>query len=167
MFHIQTKLRLLYHDLKFLHKNRSRLKSRLLGVRLDTLELSLGIFILSWAVARGSFRQWKRQRSSPRRWRRFPNQPVDRSPPRVPRLLQLPGDPLGPLAVGAVVADEEVFHRTPLAKHYNEFGIKRIRSKTCTELVGSLGFRRVTVLESPTRWGCSAANPNHLGPPAR
>ncbi len=32
---------------------------------------------------------------------------------------------------------------------------------------GSLGFRRVTVSESPTRWGCGAANPNKLGTPAR
>ena len=47
---------------------------------------------------------------------RFPDQPVDRSPPCVPHLLQLPGDPLGPGAVSAVATDEEVFHRDLLVQ---------------------------------------------------
>lgn len=34
------------------------------------------------------------------------------------------------------------------------------------ENTGSLGFRGVTVSESPTRWECGAANPNKLGTPA-
>ena len=33
--------------------------------------------------------------------------------------------------------------------------------------MGSLGFRRGTVSESPTCWGDGAANPNKLGTPAR
>jgi len=39
-----------------------------------------------------------------------------------------------------------------LPKHYN---------------IGSLGFRRVKVLNSPTCWGCGAKNPNKFGTPMR
>jgi hypothetical protein len=35
------------------------------------------------------------------------------------------------------------------------------------QLVGSLGFRMVRVMDSPTCWGCGAKNPNKFGSPIR
>ena len=39
--------------------------------------------------------------------------------------------------------------------------------RNATDIAGSLGFRRVTVSESPTCWGRGATNPNKLGTPVR
>jgi len=62
-----------------------------------------------------------------------------------------------------------------LPEHNSEFEIKRIRGRNSFPSTssgqaflnsGSLGFRRVTVSESPTCWGEGAATPNKLGTPA-
>ena len=86
----------------------------------------------------------------------------------------------GTLARHATIRAELSRHRDELDGQANLFGhCFRLQSVACrlkehhTEVgtsrrhLGSLGFRRVIVLESPTCWGCGVATPNKLGTPAR
>jgi hypothetical protein len=73
-----------------------------------------------------------------------------------------------------VVLERPTYHLTVLKIHFGKLPVKIytkgervLRIEAITHHAGSLGFRMVRVLDSPTCWGCGAKNPNKLGSPIR